>query len=89
VRGEVLISAERAGRCLEHELRLAQRSQRYPENAILVIIRSSPRSLKSKPRLARAAWPRQREQSQILTPEQLEHLGELPLPPDKRRARHR
>ena len=84
---ELLARPERLGRRLEHQARLAQRRERHPPDAVLVLGDELRRGLEGEPRLARAADPREREQAHRLAAKQIDDLGDLLRPPEERRRR--
>ena len=73
--GDAVISADRLAGRLEDQLRIAQRRERNPENAVGKALRRLGRRLEGEPRLARPAGPREREQARLV--EEVEDRREL------------
>ena len=80
--------SDRLPRRLQHELRVAQRSERNPEDARGVAVGRLRDCLQREPRLAGAAGPGQREQADVGSRDELLHLVQLPLAAEEGRGGH-
>ena len=64
---------------LQHERRVAERSERNPEDTTGVALRGLSGSLQREPRLAAASGAGQRQQADVCSRNQLVHIVQLPL----------
>ena len=87
--GEAVPRFERLSGDLEHELRVAQRSKRSPEDAVGVLVGRFRGRLEREPGLAGSGRTGQRQQARDPASEQGRHLAELSLAPEESRRRNR
>src|SRR6476660_2924261 len=80
---------ERLSGYLEHELRVAQRSKRGPEDAVGILVGRFRRRLEREPRLAGSGRAGQRHQARDPASEQGRHLAELSMAPQEARRGNR
>jgi hypothetical protein len=85
----VLGDAERLRDGRQHERRIPQRRQRYPEHAVGKVVGYIGSGLQGEPRLARPARTRQRQEPHVRLEQQAPHRGQFRVSPDKRRRWHR
>ena len=79
--GEAVPRFERLSGHLEHELRVAQRSKRGPEDAVGVLVGRFRGRLEREPSLAGSGRAGQRQQTCVPAAEQGRHFVELSLAP--------
>jgi hypothetical protein len=84
--GQAVVSAHDLRDRRFDQIGFAQSSQGDPPDAVLELLDELGRRLQGEPRLAGTAGAGQSHEARGR--EQLEHLGELPLSPDKRRRLH-
>ena len=82
-------TCERLGERRDEQVRVAQRRQRHPPDAVGIRLGRLGRRLDREPRLAGAARPGQRQEPRRSPCEQLHDLGQLVLAPEERRRRNR
>jgi hypothetical protein len=86
VPAQVISSADGLGDSGLDQLWIADLLERYPPD-VLEVVRNLGRELKGEARLPGPGWADERQQA--LLAQQLDRLGQLPLPADKRRRLHR
>jgi hypothetical protein len=84
VLGEAVLRAERLGRRPEHELRVAERREWHPPNAVRIAVRERGRALHGEPRLTRTARTGEGKKAVLLVQEQRYDFAELAFAPEKR-----
>ena len=79
VLGQPIPRSDRLPRRLQHELRVAQWSERNPEDTAGVALRRRGGRLQREPRLAGATGAGQGQQADVCSRNQLLHVVQLPL----------
>ena len=87
--GKAVPRFERLSGDLEHELRVAERGKRGPEDAVGIVVGGFRGRLEREPGLARSGRAGQRQQAGVPACEQGRHLLEFSLPPEEGRRRNR
>ena len=87
--GEAVPCLERLRSHLDHELRVTQRAQWSPEDAVGIVIGGFCGRLEREPGLARSGRAGQRQQTSVLAAEQNGHLIKLTLASEEGRGRNR
>ena len=85
----LLLHADRLCQCRQQEGRVVERRERHPGGAVEEPVGHLGCGLERQPRLARAAWPGERQEPYVVAGEELNHLGQLVLPAQERCRRHR
>ncbi len=79
---EAVLRAQRLARGREHELRIAQRRERNPPDAVRIAVGEHRRGLRCQSCLSGAARTGERQQARVV--EQSQHLGQLLLAAEER-----
>ncbi len=88
VAGQVVGEAQHVRRLAEHQAGVAHRGERHPVDPAPVLVGDGCDRLQPEPGLAGPAGAGEREQPDVVAPQQVEDLGELGVPADERRGRH-
>jgi hypothetical protein len=89
VLGELAAGADGAGRGLHHELRVAERGERDPPDAVGEVISRLGRGLQRQPRLAGPAGTGERDKADVVAAEERREHLELRRAAQEGRGRHR